>query len=271
MVVLIAVFTFLFGLAFGSFLNVVIYRYNTGVGINGRSACMTCARNLEWYELIPVVSFLAQGAKCRKCFAKLSWQYPFVELLTAFLFLGTYFHFIDMPFTLQTLIAMAIVLVGWCLLVVILVYDIKHKIIPDGIVYTFAALGLLRVILFVPTHPSTIFYLTLLAGPLLFLPFFILWFVSQGRWIGLGDGKLALGFGWMLGLDYGLSAIVLAFWIGAVVSIFLIAQERLNSKRKQLTMKSEIPFAPYLILGYAIVYFLSIDVMGLHTIIQYWS
>jgi prepilin signal peptidase PulO-like enzyme (type II secretory pathway) len=120
-------------------------------------------------------------------------------------------------------------------------------------------------------HPANIFYLTLLAGPVLFLPFFILWIVSNGRWIGLGDGKLALGFGWMLGLDYGLSAIVLAFWIGAVVSIFLIARERLNLKKKQLTMKSEIPFAPYLILGYAIVYFLSIDVMGLHTLIQYWS
>jgi prepilin signal peptidase PulO-like enzyme (type II secretory pathway) len=154
-------------------------------------------------------------------------------------------------------------LIAWCLLVVILVYDLKHKIIPDGLAYTFAALGFLRIILFVPTEPAFVFYMTLLAGPLLFLPFFLLWLVSGGRWIGLGDGKLALGIGWMLGVGYGVSAIVLAFWIGAIVSGALVIAQ-LISKRKQLTMKSEIPFAPFLIIGFTIVYFLSIDVLGLH-------
>jgi leader peptidase (prepilin peptidase)/N-methyltransferase len=263
---LVLFITGLFGLAIGSFLNVVIYRFNTGVGINGRSGCMTCARTLSWFELIPVISFLAQRGRCRGCKTKLSWQYPLVELLTAGLFVATAFHFLSMPLTVASEISLCIMLIAWSLLVVIIVYDLKHKIIPDPFVYSFAALGLLRVLLFVPVSSGLFFYSSLLAGPALFLPFYLLWLVSQGRWIGLGDGKLALGIGWMLGLGYGVSAIVLSFWIGATLSILIMLVLALKSKAKQLTMKSEIPFAPFLILGFTLVYFFSIDVMGLYTL-----
>ncbi len=266
MIFLATFFVFLFGLAIGSFLNVVIYRYNTGRGVGGRSGCMNCGKTLEWYELFPVVSFLVQRARCRNCSSKLSWQYPAVEFLTACLFTATFLKFSDQALGLGAYFSFFIMLVSWCLLVVILVYDFRHKIIPDALAYSFAALGLVRILLFVPTTPAFIFYGTLLAGPILFLPFYLLWFVSDGRWIGLGDGKLALGIGWMLGLGFGISAIVLAFWIGAAASIGYMLAARLKSKGKNLTMKSEIPFAPYLILGFTIVYFLSIDVMGVYTI-----
>jgi leader peptidase (prepilin peptidase)/N-methyltransferase len=261
-------FVFLFGLAIGSFLNVVIYRYNTGRGVNGRSGCMHCGKVLEWYELFPVVSFLVQRARCTKCSSKLSWQYPAVEFLTAFLFTATFLKFLNQVFDFRTTMSFLIMLIAWCMLVVIVVYDFRHKIIPDAMVYTFAALGLVRIMLVIPTTPAFIFYGTLLAGPILFLPFFLLWFVSSGRWIGFGDAKLALGIGWMLGLGYGLSAIVLAFWIGALVSMVYMLVQHLKSRGKTLTMKSEIPFAPYLILGFTIVYFFMIDVIGLNTIFK---
>jgi prepilin signal peptidase PulO-like enzyme (type II secretory pathway) len=260
-----AIFVFLIGLCFGSFLNVVIYRYNTGRSINGRSGCMTCNRTLAWYELIPVGSFLVQKGRCRGCSSKLSWQYPLVELFTGVLFLATFVRYFNIVWDITVYIDLVIMLMAWCLLVVIIVYDFKHKIIPDGFAYTFAALGLLRIAFFVPTSPSYIFYLTLLAGPLLFLPFYLLWLVSDGKWIGLGDGKLALGIGWMLGLGYGVSAIVLAFWTGAIISVACMVIMQLKSEKKQLTMKSEIPFAPFLILGFTIVYFFAVDVFGLHT------
>jgi prepilin signal peptidase PulO-like enzyme (type II secretory pathway) len=261
---LIILFTFLFGSAIGSFLNVVIYRYNTGVGINGRSGCMTCGRTLSWYELVPVLSFLIQRGRCRGCGTKLSWQYPAVELLTGVLFVAVVQKYIGAALDIKLYVELAMMLVVWSLLVVILVYDVRHKIIPNGFVYTFAFLGLVRIFMTVPFEPRTIFIWTLLAGPILYLPFYLLWKISDGRWIGLGDGKLALGIGWMLGMGHGLSAIFLAFWIGALVSIIMMVIMRLKSGGNKLTMKSEIPFAPYLILGFTIVYFWPIDVVGLN-------
>lgn len=262
-----ATFIFILGLVLGSFLNVVIFRYNTGRGVRGRSHCLACGTTLHWYELIPVASFIVQKGKCRTCKSKLSTQYPSVEFLTGLLFLVTFLYYGDTLLSWRGIVVFALMLMAWCLLVVMLVYDLKHKIIPDGLVYTFAFLGLLRIFIEAPFMSSYVFYMSLLAGPLLFLPFFILWLISGGRWIGLGDGKLALGIGWMLGLGYGLSALFFAFWIGAVVSIILMVIMRLKSGTTQLTMKTEIPFAPYLVVGFALVYFWAVDVIGLHTML----
>jgi len=79
--------------------------------------------------------------------------------------------------------------------------------------------------------------------------------------MGLGDAKLALGVGWFLGMVYGISAIVLAFWIGAIVSIVLILFQRLKISSRKFTMKSEIPFAPFIIFGLLIEFFLQFDVV----------
>src|SRR3989344_4754529 len=74
---------FVFGATIGSFLNVVIYRYNSGVSpLRGRSQCFACGKTLAWYELVPIVSFFIQRGRCRGCGVKLSWQYPAVEALT---------------------------------------------------------------------------------------------------------------------------------------------------------------------------------------------
>ena len=107
--------------------------------------------------------------------------------------------------------------------------------------------------------------MSLFAGVLLFLPFYILWKVSDGRWLGLGDGKLALGIGWFLGLSLGGTAIMLAFWIGAVVSVGFIVIQKLIQHTvhvrtgKQLTLKSEIPFGPFLVLGTLVVYLTGVN------------
>ncbi len=268
---IILVFVFLLGLVIGSFLNVVILRYNTGKSINGRSGCFSCGKKLEWYELIPVFSFIIQRGRCRKCGARLSWQYPLVELLTALLFTAIFIKYsaeLLNPVT-ATLAGINILFffVITALLIVILVYDIRHKIIPDGLVYGFALLSLLKILVVMREHlftPETLY--AILAGPLLFLPFFLLWYFSDGKWIGLGDGKLALGIGFLLGILPGISAIILSFWIGAGVSLLLIAARSLIAKfgksfsiTQNLTLKSEIPFAPFLIMGIAVVYFLNLS------------
>ncbi len=250
---------FILGAIVGSFLNVVIYRYNSGTSpLKGRSQCFACGKTLSWYELVPLFSFLLQHGRCRGCSTKLSWQYPIVEAITGVMFVAVYL--LGKPLLESTYLVII-----FSILLVIAVYDMRHKIIPDGLVATFAVLSIgwflwpfyndiARVIHFP-------YYWTLIAGPMLFFPFWFLWFVSRGRWLGLGDGKLALGIGWFLGATLGGSAVMLGFWIGAAYALIIIALQKLGTHffSSKLSMKSEIPFGPFLILGVFIVYFTGVN------------
>jgi prepilin signal peptidase PulO-like enzyme (type II secretory pathway) len=120
--------------------------------------------------------------------------------------------------------------------------------------------------------------LDLFSGIILAAPFVLLWIISGGKWIGFGDAKLALGIGWFLGMVYGLSAIIIGFWIGAVISLILLGAGKTACSKairslpayfglKHVSMKSEIPFAPFLILGLVLVYFFKWDVTGLGTLL----
>jgi leader peptidase (prepilin peptidase)/N-methyltransferase len=145
------------------------------------------------------------------------------------------------------------------LLVLITVYDIRHKIIPDVFAYTFAVVSFVSLFVYIGSTGQFVIVIPaipeLFAGVILAFPFYFLWLVSRGRWMGLGDAKLALGIGWFLGLAQGATAIMYSFWIGAFVSLVILAFQNLFAKNKSLSMKSEIPFAPFLILGLLIVYF----------------
>lgn len=276
MVVVLSIFFFLLGIAIGSFLNVVILRYNTGLSFaDGRSQCFSCGKTLEWYELVPLFSWIVQRGRCRGCKSSISIQYPLVELTTGLLFVALYLKYI--PETFWEFAYMLFFAAIWSLLIVIAVYDVRHKIIPDGIVYAFAIMALIQ--LFVSVQHGAFVYsvpslMNVLAGPLVFLPFYLLWLVSGGTWMGFGDAKLALGIGWLLGPVYGFSAVILAFWIGAVVGISLLLLKQLSKSglfhkialslgATTIIIKSELPFAPFLILGILIVYFFHLDVTGL--------
>ena len=218
------VILFVFGAVIGSFLNVVGLRWGKE-SVGGRSTCRTCGKILHWYELVPIISFLIQKRKCRGCKAKISWQYPAIEILTGLIF-------VTVPLWMLPV---------FCIYIVILIYDLHHKIIPDPLVY-------LAIIL------SLVLSWHLLAGLIIFLFFVAIWFLSRGRAIGFGDAKLGLSVGLLLGAAQGFSAIVAAFWIGAVVGLFLMW-------RKKLTIKSEVPFAPFIILGAWISVILELDLL----------
>jgi prepilin signal peptidase PulO-like enzyme (type II secretory pathway) len=244
---------FVLGLIIGSFLNVVIFRLNTEKSFGGRSACMSCQHKLCWYELIPVVSFIFLWGRCKNCKTKISSQYPIVEAITGIIFATVFLKFQDIFFldTLKFSFSYAYYTAMFSLLLVISVYDFKHKIIPDALSFIFGILGFLGLFFFnasgLPAQadfgPGLPPISEFLSGLLIAAPFAFFWFVSKGTWMGLGDAKLALGLGWMLGLSRVFSGAVLAFWIGAVVGLFLILF------KKNYGMKSEIPFAPYLALG----------------------
>jgi prepilin signal peptidase PulO-like enzyme (type II secretory pathway) len=259
----ISFFIFIFGTIVGSFLNVVALRYNTGMPIaRGRSQCFSCGKTLRWYELVPLFSFMVLRGKCSVCKSKISLQYPIVELITGLLF---YAVFLKFGIVLEAFYYFFIII----LLVVISVYDLKHKIIPDSLVFMFGSVALASSLFsFFYLHSNTL--LDVFAGPILATPFALLWLVSSGRWIGLGDAKLILGIGFMLGLARGVSAVVFAFWIGAFFSIALIVLQRILSlSSKNLTMKSEIPFGPFLIIGTLLAFFFGLDIMHISELLSF--
>lgn len=247
MTLILVVVFFILGLIIGSFLNVVIFRFNTQRSLDGRSGCMVCQRTLLWYELIPVISFFFLRGRCKDCKTRISLQYPIVELATGFMFAGVFLKFQDVFYfnTLVFSISYAYYVTMFSILLVIAVYDLRHKIIPDTLslffgVFAFIGLFFFSGFIFYPHIPSIS---ELSSGFILALPFAILWFVSRGVWMGLGDAKLALGLGFLLGFSKIASGMVVAFWLGAVIGIILL----LFSKKYKT--KSEIPFAPFLVVG----------------------
>jgi len=273
---MIPILTFIFfilGLIIGSFLNVVILRLNTQKSFGGRSGCMSCQKKLTWYELVPLFSFFGLGGRCRNCKTKISFQYPLVEFITGLIFALLFLKFQDL-FLLDTLtfsFNYAYYTVVFSLLIVIAVYDLKHKIIPDILVFVFGILAFVGLFFLNPSG-SLGFSLQMptllgfLSGPIIAVPFAFFYLVSSGRWMGLGDAKLAIGLGWLLGLSLALSGVVFAFWIGSIVGIMLVIfsrLERTSLANKKYGMKSELPFAPFLVLGAFLVFIFSLSLFPL--------
>jgi leader peptidase (prepilin peptidase)/N-methyltransferase len=257
------VMVFIFGAIIGSFLNVVIYRMHTGKSLNGRSHCMTCGAHLSWKELFPVVSYLVLRAKCRHCTAYIPWRYLFVEVLTgaSFLFLYTLYAQDLVLFTLHAVLA--------AVLIVIAVYDLRHTIIPDELTFAAVVIAIMfQGYVYTVSHDVYALVYACVGALCAALFFWGLWYVSKGRWIGLGDAKLALPLGLIVGSGGVFGMIVLSFWIGAVISLALLGLQRLLKRGKitlpffpnPLTIKSEVPFAPFLILGFLCVHLFNADI-----------
>lgn len=238
---------FVLGSIIGSFLNTVIFRFHTGESVfKTRSRCFNCGKKLRWYELIPIVSFAIQKGKCRGCGSKISWQYPLVEIATGLLFLLIFnFQFpISKIITGYALLVTGYYFIIFSLLIIIAVYDLRHQIIPNKIVYLFDILALFSFFVTRYSLLVTGYKNYFLAGIIFFAFFASLWLISRGRWLGLGDAKLALGIGWLLGFYKGILALLVSFWLGAIVGMSLLL-----FKRGRYTIKSRIAFGPFLILG----------------------
>lgn len=259
---------FLLGITIGSFLNVVIYRFGSGRHLSGRSKCLSCGKTLTARMLVPLFSFLFAKGKCVYCKTKLSVQYPLVELTVGLLFVAVAYirHVSIVTFDLEVWVFAALDMAMWSVLVVIGVYDLKHKIIPDRFAFYFAILSGVEIFLrahwgllhvpYIPFLDSVPRWLDLAAAPFIAIPFALLWLLSAGRAMGLGDAKLAWGMGWFLGFSGGVTAAIFAFWIAFIPSVIL-----LFLPKKHFTMKSEIPFGPFLILGTLLVYLFGFDLL----------
>ncbi len=254
----------LFGLIIGSFLNVVIYRLHTGRSLNDRSHCLSCGTTLNWYELFPVVSYLTLLGRCRTCGAFIPYRYALVEILTAVTFVICYLFTSDIVTFVLVATLMSVLIVG-------LVYDLYHMIIPDEVSGWAAALAVAIVgwQAYLSSDWLYVVFNALSGAAIIFLVFWSLWFFSGGRAFGFGDAKLSVSLGMLVGLSGVFSLMVFSFWIGAIFSILLILLQKIIRKSSgkfgwgHVNMKSEIPFAPFMIVAFVVVYFFRVDVIQL--------
>jgi leader peptidase (prepilin peptidase)/N-methyltransferase len=231
------------GAVIGSFLNVLIYRLPKNEGfVTGRSHCPHCGKLIKWYENIPIISFAVLRGKCSGCQARISWLYPFVELITALSFLTAYILY---GLTFQA----AIVSLFFALLLVVTVIDFQHYIIPDKITIPGMILGLASSFVN-PTNPPLSSLLGLLAGGVsLFLLATLGDFLFKKESLGGGDIKLAA----MLGAFLGWKNIILIFFASAVLGlIYAVIQMAISEKVRKSRM---IPFGPFLSLAGLIALF----------------
>ncbi len=277
---------FALGTAFGSFLNVLTLRYRpersafNAAALGGRSHCPRCKKKLAWYELIPVVSFLVQGARCSACGGRLSVQYPLVELASGALWVAVPL-FLNSFYGISKIAFMSLAAPPWCYWLALLwifaflawlaifIIDLRHYLIPDELNLFIGALAVLAIVIVSLYHTelpvfrdSFLRHYALLASsvPLAAwvshllgaaaggLIFGFLALVGRGRAMGIGDVKLALASGLLLGWPDIALATAVAFVAGGAWGAVLVFA---GKKR----FGSRLPFAPFFVFGIAATVF----------------
>ncbi len=243
---------FIFGLVYGSFLNVVILRLDEWKTIlYDRSHCPNCKNDLMWYDLIPVISYASLGGKCRYCKKPISGQYPMVEILTAVLVTLGYFLVFTSNWPLwREIVAFALLILALGSIMTILWQDLREMMIPDSISYALLFFAILFSWAFTGDFLKTIY-----GGLVGFLPIALLVYPSRGKWMGEGDVKLATALGLLVGFPSAAVFMVMAFFSGGLYgAIALIA--------KKAKLKTAVPFAPFLIFGALIALFWGKDLVN---------
>jgi prepilin signal peptidase PulO-like enzyme (type II secretory pathway) len=244
------------GLSLGSFINALVWRLfkqektqskkpkpNYSI-LTGRSMCPHCKHVLRPLDLIPVLSWAMLRGQCRYCSKPIHWQYPLVEMISAALLLTSYIFW---PFEWSgegwfRFIIWAIMLT---VLIALLVYDLRWMLLPDRLTYVFFGLAVVQILAVAFWFDGGFDSVT---GPLLaVLPlgglFYLLFQISDGKWIGGGDVKLGFGLGLLAGtVPLALLMLFLASFIGTIVSGILM----LKGKASRKTL---VPFGPFLIIA----------------------
>ncbi|MFD2839647.1 prepilin peptidase [Populibacterium corticicola] len=240
----------LFGLAIGSFLNVVIWRLPRGENLNHPpSACPKCGNRIKPYDNIPVLSWLILRGKCRNCKDPISARYPVVETLTGLVFTSVAWKFESSIWTGDDFLVLLPFLYVGAIGVALAFIDLDTQKLPNKIVLPGYIIlpALLAVATWVMSQPITWMWRALLAGAILYVFYFLLCIVGG---MGFGDVKLAgllgMALGW-LGWEYLIIGAFMPFLLGGIYSLTLIALGKAGRK-------DGIPFGPWMILGYLITF-----------------
>lgn len=254
------ILVFILGLAVGSFLNVYIMRsYEGRSPFRGRSKCDTCQRTLGIGDLIPIISYLVVRGKCRTCSARLTIQYPLVELATGVLFALAYWRIFPDGFTTASMADIGELVRLWLFLAVIIilfVYDWRWMVVPViptlifAVVAYFFNVSLSANSVACGSVVSCLFQVSwthyLIAGLIGALFFFIQYALSRGAWVGSGDIYLGFLFGAMTGYPGIVIVLFCSYMIGAIASIVLMIFFGYGRK-------SAVPFGPFLAAASALV------------------
>ncbi len=260
---------FVLGTFIGSYLNVAGLRFSETDGfktsLRGRSRCPYCGRQLRFYELVPIVSFLFQQGRCRTCRHRLSFQYPIVELLSGLVL-------VIVSYKLGVNLLSLFWILIFLLLILISIIDLRLKVIPDKLNLLLAASGLLLTsfyyftpeiksflgnyaLLFWPSEEKVIVGHLIIGPAFGLLLFGGLHLLTRGRGMGFGDVKLAGALGVLLGWPDALLAFLLAFILGSLTAAPLIM---LGRKR----LKDNLPFGPFLATGVTLVFFFGYHILN---------
>jgi Type II secretory pathway, prepilin signal peptidase PulO and related peptidases len=232
----------------GSFCNVCIYRLPLEKNIiKGRSFCTSCEKQINWYDNIPLLSFIFLKGKCRCGKSKISLQYFIVELLSAISFVLIY-YFYGVSITTLLLIILTI------FFIIIFFIDIKHYIIPNELTFPLMFIGFVKS--FDPNLNQSLFpnYINSLIGGL--FGYSIIWLIiffyknlRKKEGMGLGDAKLIA----VVGFWFGWFSIPFTIFISSFVALIFSVPSLLKKTRN---MSTQIPFGPFIIIGCLIyVYF----------------
>ena len=226
---MLEILAFILGVCLGSFVNVLVIRLMAEEKINGRSHCRSCGKQLAWYHNFPLISFIWLRGKCANCHDRISWQYPIVEGGIGLLFvLGVSFMPPGDWLWLITFFVMA-TYAG-----TLFIFDFRFKVLPDVITLSGAAVILLLNLLRGLSFTNLLLAIVVAAG------FFALqYFISRGRWLDAGDIRLGALMGAALGWPDVITAIVISYWLGAVVGLILVIFRNYG-------LKSELAFGTFL-------------------------
>lgn len=248
---------FVIGSCFGSFLSVLIYRFqNSKKGIiAGKSFCPHCKHRLGVADLIPLLSWIFKAGRCSYCHKSISPLYPTMELASALLFITNF----NLLVSQQGLLDWTLEGSNWffwlkmiyynllmlCLLAICFA-DLQKKTIPNLFLYIWIALTLPALLINGNALANLGGYLLALLAALLF--FGGQYFLSGGRWLGSGDIYLAVGMALLLGLNNFILAVVCSYLIGSIIVVLLLLLKKAKTKQT-------IPFAPFLVMGTLIAFY----------------
>ncbi|MEK7602010.1 MAG: A24 family peptidase [Patescibacteria group bacterium] len=237
----LAILSFIVGGLFASFAGVISERLNTGESWSrGRSRCNSCSEVLSVVDLIPVLSWITTRGACRRCRARVPYLYPLTELVVGTLFFATSTVY-GLSYESITLAAFYFVLT------IIVLYDLRHTVVPFPLSLLLIGLALLFTIVNSPDlHTLGVSCVT--AG-IIALGFFLMHVLSGGRLMGLGDAPIALALSLVAG-SVAFTGLLFSFWIGAAIGIGILATAERGHR-----MGIEVPFVPFLAAGYLLAFF----------------
>ena len=238
LIIISSILFFIFFLCVGSFNNVLIYRIpNNEQFVSGRSHCIKCNHELQWYDNIPLFSFILLKGKCRYCGEPISPRYPIVEAVTSILasIISIYYLCtLDLYSEPYKIIIPFVMGLSVCMMVALSVIDFNTLEIPMGFNIFLFCMGIIITVL-------TGNYLEHIIGMISVSTFlFLVFFITSGKGLGFGDVKLMFA----LGLLLGWKSIVIGFFIGCILAIII------HSIRMKVSKESHVlAFGPYLCMG----------------------